>query len=90
MAKLDSYEAEKAEERTLLDRVQEFLWIIDSDDTDDNSGLVFESTNDCDEMILRDETDDRFYRIDETNYDKVEDGHITEVKPYKVICTRYK
>jgi len=78
------------EERTLLDRVKEFLWNIDSDDTDDNSELDFESTNDCDQMILRDETDDRFYRINNTDYDNVEDGDIIEVKLYSVICTRYR
>lgn len=79
-----------SEERTLLDRVKELLWIMDSDDTDDNSELEFESTNDCDQFIVRDQTDDRFYRIDEMNYDKVEDVHVIEVKPYKVISTRYR
>ena len=78
------------EERTLLERVKEFLWILDSDDTDDNSEIEFISTNDCDQLIVSDRLEyDRYYRIDNADYNTIEDGDITEVKPYKVISTRY-
>lgn len=78
------------EKRAILDRVKEMLWNFDSDDTDDNTDLVFVSDNDSDQWIVEDETDGRFYRVDNTDYEKIEDGDIIEVKPYKVICTRYR
>lgn len=76
--------------RTILERVEEWLWNIDSDDTDDNSMLEIESANDGGHVILRDEFDGRFYRLENSDVNTIADGDITEVKPYQVMVTRFK
>lgn len=76
--------------KELVKRVKGWFWYTDSDDTDNNSQLEWASDNDCAEIILQDETNDKFYRIDNHDVDSLKESDIVEVKPYDVMITRFR
>ena len=73
-------------EKSLLERVKEFLLF-----TIDKNGDFELVESQIDGVIVEDTLNPyRFYRIENTNIESVCDKDIVEVKPYKVIVTRYK
>lgn len=72
--------------KSILERVKEFLRFT----IDENSGFELVDTE-TDGVIVEDTMNPYvFYRIDNTNKESICDKDIVEVKPYKVIVTRYK